>query len=87
MYNYNVVKTIAHFFIVLCVVQSIAVLTLTVDWYVNRMKNNEPKESVFANFSGGVTRYVSVKDLFEEKLKTVRMLFQVSKACNIESAY
>ena len=73
MYDYNVVKRVAHFLIVLCVVQSIAVLALTVDWYVNRLRNNEPRESVFANFSGGATQYVSVNDLFEERLKSVRM--------------
>ena len=74
MYNYNVVRTVAHFLIVLCVVQSIAVLALTVDWYVNRIRNNEPKESVFASVSGGETIYVSIHDLFKERLKSVSML-------------
>jgi len=71
MLNYKFVKALAHFLVILCVLQSIAILAITLDWYVNRLRNNEPKESVFKSFSNGDAQQVSAKELFEKRLQTV----------------
>jgi len=71
MVNYNLVRTVAHFLILLCVLQSFAILAITVDWYVKRLNNNEPKESVFESLSNRDAQQVSVKELFDKRLQTV----------------